>query len=250
MNQKLPKLISFAISHYCEKARWALDWYGIEYTEEFWPIGLHMRMTRELGVPKSCVPILMLDGEILQGSREILDWAYVNRTDSEKSLEDSKHGEEIREIEARADDVVGVEVRRLLYAQTLTQHPDIVLELLYGNLDSKVRSVGHNLWPKIQPAMIQTLDAAPDAVADSRAKLDVELDWLDEKLAEGKHHLVGDRLTRADLAAASLLAPFAQLSRERMYRRVEVPPEIEEEFERLKDRPSMKWVADTYRDFR
>ncbi len=250
MTQTRPKLISFAISHYCEKARWALDWYGIDYTEEFWPIGPHMKMSRQLGVPNSTVPILMLGSEVLQGSQEILDWAYLNRTDSAKSLEDKQHNAEIREIEDRADDMIGVEVRRLLYAQTLTRHPDIILELLYGNLDKEVKSVGHKLWPRIQSAMIQTLDAAPDVVPDSRAKLDAQLDWLDRRLEGGRRYLVGDHLTRADLAVASLLAPFAQLSRERMYQAVKVPAEIEEEFARIEERPCMQWVAETYRNFR
>lgn len=250
MTQTRPKLISFAISHYCEKARWALDWYGIDYSEEFWPIGLHMKMSRQLGAPNTTVPILMLGSEVLQGSQEILDWAYLNRTAAAKSLEDNDHNNEIREIENRADDLIGVEVRRLLYAQTLTQHPDIILQLLYGNLDKDVQSVGHKLWPRIQTAMIQTLDAAPDVVPDSRAKLDTQLDWLDSRLEKGGRYLVGDRLTRADLTVASLLAPFAQLSRGRMYQAVDVPDEIEEEFARIKDRPCMQWVEDTYRDFR
>ena len=28
-----PQLITFAASHFCEKARWALDWHGIAYEE-------------------------------------------------------------------------------------------------------------------------------------------------------------------------------------------------------------------------
>lgn len=250
MERIQPKLISFAISHYCEKARWALDWYRIDYREELWPIGLHIKMTRELGTPKSSVPILMLGDEVLQGSQEILDWANRSRPDAGRSLENRAYEAEIRAIEQRADDLVGVEVRRLLYAQTLTQHPDVVLELLYGNLEERVRKVGHSLWPKIQPAMIQTLDAAPEAAEESRARLNAELDWLDGLLADGRQHLVGERFTRADLSMASLLSPFAELSRNRMYRRVEVPPEIEAEFARLKDRPSLRWVEKIYNDYR
>lgn len=248
--QTPPKLISFAISHYCEKARWALDWYGIEYSEEFWPIGPHVKMSRQLGAPDTRVPILMLGSEILQGSQAILDWAYLNRPVAAKSLEDDEHKGEIREIEKRADDLIGVEVRRLLYAQTLTRHPDIILELLYGNLDKDMQSVGHKLWPRIQSAMIQTLDAAPDVVPDARAKLDSQLDWLDRRLESGGRYLVGERFTRADLAVASLLAPFARLSRDRMYKAVDIPAEIEAEFTRLENRPCMQWVADTYRNFR
>jgi glutathione S-transferase-like protein len=32
-------LITFGISHFCEKARWALDWHGIPYEEIGWPPG-------------------------------------------------------------------------------------------------------------------------------------------------------------------------------------------------------------------
>ncbi len=250
MTEPRPKLISFAISHYCEKARWALDWYGIDYREEFWPIGLHVEMARKLGAPDSSVPILQFADEVIQGSQEILDWAYRNRTVPKKSLEDRQHNRQVREIEDRADAFIGVQVRRLLYAETLTQHPDIILELLYGNLDKRVRAVGHKLWPRIQTAMIDTLDAAPEAAEDARAKLDKELDWLDEKLAEGRRYLVGDHLTRADLAVASLLGALSSLSRERMFKNVDVPPEIEAEFARLGKRPCMQWVEQIYRDFR
>ncbi len=250
MKQPQPKLISFAISHYCEKARWALDWYGIAYQEEFWPIGLHVKMTRELGLPDTIVPILQIGDELLQGSGNILDWAKDNAPDTGDSLEDEAHASEIREIEQRADIRIGVEVRRLLYAETLTRHADVILELLYGNLEERMRKLGHSLWPRIQTAMIQTLDAAPEAAEDSRARLTAELDWLDNRLADGRRYLVGERFTRADLAMASLLSPFAALSRTRMYRRVKVPPVIEAEFERLKDRPSLLWVERIYRDHR
>lgn len=250
MTEAKPKLISFAISHYCEKARWALDWYGIDYTEEFWPIGLHVEMARKLGARESNVPILQFADELVQGSQEILDWAYRNRTVPERSLEDRQHNREIREIEDRADGLIGIEVRRLLYAQTLTQYPDTILELLYGNLDKRVRAVGHKLWPRIQTAMIDTLDAAPEAAVDARAKLDKELDWLDDKLAEGGRYLVSDQLTRADLTVASLLGALSSLSRERMFKNVDVPPEIEAEFARLAKRPCMQWVEQIYREFR
>ena len=244
------KLISFSISHYCEKARWALDWYGIDYSEEFWPVGLHVEMARKLGARDSTVPLLLSKDEVLQGSQTILDWAYRNRTIPERSLEDPAHDADVRAIETRADDFIGVEVRRLLYAHTLTQHPEMILELLYGRLDQRTRALGHKIWPRVQTAMIDMLDAAPAAIEDSRAKLDQELDWLDGKLARSGPYLVGDRLTRADLTAASLLGPLNRLSRTRMYEKVEIPAEVEAEFERLAVRPCMQWTEQIYRDFR
>jgi hypothetical protein len=44
-----PKLIVFGISHFCEKARWALDWHGITYSEISWGPGLHRVLLKRYG---------------------------------------------------------------------------------------------------------------------------------------------------------------------------------------------------------
>jgi glutathione S-transferase len=248
--QPRPRLISFTFSHFCEKARWALDRLGIDYEEELWPLGLHIKLSRQLGAPQSTVPIL-IDGEsILQGSREILDWAEHHRPGPGPNPEDAAHTQEIRAIEARADSVIAVEVRRLLFSQTLTQHPNTILEMMYGDLDDRQKKVGYALWPRVLPAMIQTLDAGPEAAPAARAKLDAELDWLDATLADGRQHLIGDCFTRADLTVASLLSPFSRRAIEHMNRGISLPPEIERDIERMEKRPAMQWVAGIYRDFR
>ena len=53
-------------------------------------------------------------------------------------------------------------------------------------------------------------DLTPEAASDSRERLEAELDWLDNKVADGGPHLAGHRFSRADLTVASLLAVFAQ----------------------------------------
>jgi Glutathione S-transferase, C-terminal domain len=57
---------------------------------------------------------------------------------------------------------------------------------------------------------MQLYDLGPGAAAESRARLETELDWLDGKLADGRAYLAGDRFSRADLTVASLLANFAR----------------------------------------
>jgi glutathione S-transferase len=44
-----PRLITFGRSHFCEKARWALDWHGIAYDEIGWPPGLHIILAKRCG---------------------------------------------------------------------------------------------------------------------------------------------------------------------------------------------------------
>jgi glutathione S-transferase len=59
-----PVLVVFGISHFCEKARWALDWHGISYTEVTWPPGLHRPLLKKHGAKGSSLPVV-LDGDLV-----------------------------------------------------------------------------------------------------------------------------------------------------------------------------------------
>ena len=81
-----PKLITFGRSHFCEKARWALDWHGIAYDEIGWPPGLHIILAKRCGAKATTLPIL-LDGEsVIQGSGAIIDWAESKSQDCTRTL--------------------------------------------------------------------------------------------------------------------------------------------------------------------
>jgi len=52
------KLYQFCCSHFCEKARWALEYKRLAYRPVNLVPGLHLRPVRKLA-PKSCVPLLV-----------------------------------------------------------------------------------------------------------------------------------------------------------------------------------------------
>ncbi len=58
------QLISFKVSHYCEKVRWAMARQNIPYSEEFQMPPLHRLRTMQLG--GSSVPMLVRDGRRIQ----------------------------------------------------------------------------------------------------------------------------------------------------------------------------------------
>lgn len=68
------KLYQFCISHYCEKVRWALDYKGVNYQAVNLLPGQHVKTIRELTGAESSVPVLEHDGQIIQGSGQILDY--------------------------------------------------------------------------------------------------------------------------------------------------------------------------------
>jgi glutathione S-transferase len=67
MPSALPRLVTFGISHFCEKARWPLDWHGVRYEEIRWPIGLHRVLAKRCCAQCAILPILLAGDAVVQG---------------------------------------------------------------------------------------------------------------------------------------------------------------------------------------
>ena len=112
-------LVTIPISHFCEKARWALDRAGVDYVEQRHLQLLHVAAARRAGGGRT-VPVLVTDsGEVLPESGAILRWAD-GRTDPARRLYPSGVlGEEAAALEARLDERFGPDGRLWMYEQTL-----------------------------------------------------------------------------------------------------------------------------------
>ena len=245
-DKQVRRLIVFGISHYCEKARWALDWHGVDYEEVNWPPGPHLLMAKRLGAPRSSVPILQEGEELIQGSDKIIDWADALSPSSDKSLSTP----EACELEQRADKSLGIHARRLAYAECLKTHPHVVKPAVFHNLSALHLLLANLMWPITRRAMIRGYGLGEGAAAESRARMEVELDWFDAAIADGRPFLTGDRFTRADIAVASLLSPFARPDAMPLYQRMEFPPALAADLSRWQSRPTMQWVSQIYAKFR
>jgi len=242
MKQDRPKLITFGISPYCEKARWALDWHGIDYQEIGWPCGLHELLAKLGGAKATTVPILVNGDELVQGSSAIIDWA------DERA---GAHGRQLtlpdaRKIEQRADDVIGVHVRRLYFAEMLPRFPHLAKPGLIYNTSASHRFIGNMMWPVTWRIIMRRYDVTPDAASESRAALAAELDWLESQLADGRPYLVGDRFSRADLSVSSLLAPIACSEEIPAFRTSTFADALIANSRRWAERPVMRWVKEQY----
>jgi glutathione S-transferase len=241
-----PKLITFGISHFCEKARWALDWHAIDYEEISWPPGLHRILAKCCGAKDTTLPILLDGDAVIQGSGAIIDWADEKSSDSNRRLTNT----DALEIEQRADEVIGRHVRRLAYAEMLPRFPQYAKPALFRNTSRAHRLIGDMMWPMTRRIMMRMYDITPEAASESRGKLEVELDWLDEKLNNGRPHLAGDKFSRADVTVASLLAPFARPQKMPVYHEMSIPDALASDYERWRDRPVIRWVVTQYQNHR
>jgi glutathione S-transferase len=245
-----PVLVVFGISHFCEKARWALDWHGISYTEIGWPPGLHRALLKRHGAKGSSLPVVLEGDLVVEGSGPIIDWAENKAQDRTRSLNPQTADlAEVREIERRAGEVIGIHVRRLAYAETLPYYPRLIKPTLFLGCSPWHRFIGSLMWPLTRRIMMRAYDIRPGAASESRAVLESELDWLDAKLSDGRFYLAGNRFSRADLTVASLLAGFAR-PKERPVYHGRRPDALAADIERWRSRPAMKWVIEQYRRHR
>src|SRR5207237_1280936 len=68
------RLITIPISHYCEKARWALEHAGLGYREERHVQGFHRLAARRAGGGRT-VPVLVAPDHVIPESEQIVAWA-------------------------------------------------------------------------------------------------------------------------------------------------------------------------------
>ena len=109
------KLITISFSHYCEKARWALDRCGVPYEEEAHLPVFHYLVTYRSGGTRT-VPVLV-DGEtVVRDSTDIVAWADKHRPGS---LIPPAGARDALAIEDDLDNHLGPATRRWAYFHLL-----------------------------------------------------------------------------------------------------------------------------------
>lgn len=111
------------------------------------------------------------------------------------------------------------------------------------------RTIGLAMWPLTRRLMIRGMDTRAALLPELIAAVDRELDWFEAILAERGERLVGDAFGRADLTAASLLAPLALPPTpplDALHAGLVFPPLLADALARWAARPSIAWVRRTY----
>jgi glutathione S-transferase len=240
-----PILYVFAISHYCEKARWSLEQFGIDYRLHHTVPGMNRGIAKKLGATSGSLPFLSTGGAVIAGSAAIIDWGEANRADGRGSLAGDDPGA-VLAIEKRLDDVAGVHIRRYYYSDALLTDPASVRPIFSRDLSLLAKMAVTLGWSKIVPIMIKGMDLGTAQGLESRDILLGELDWLDGLLGDGRPYLTGDHFTRADLTAASLLAPLVNPAKHPTYAALAVPTALAAMIKDWRTRPVLKWVEDVY----
>jgi glutathione S-transferase len=196
-----PRLITIPISHYCEKARWALERAAIPYREEPHLQAIHWVHVWRAGRGRTA-PVLVTDGTVLTESADILRWA-------DPSLYPEP---EVAALEAHFDAELGPHGRRWMYHRIFTR-PDLVCAYGATGVPRWERAALPRFLPLVKLLINRYLDVDDSTAAESRGRVRAVFDEVGERLSDGRRFLVGDAFTAADLTFAALAASVLVPSR-------------------------------------
>lgn len=201
----IPRLITIPISHYGERARWALDHAEIDYLEEHhlqmfaWPYAF-----AHGGRPT--LPVLVLDSGPLNDSALIVRWA-AERARVPLYPKDQRERREVERFEDELSTGYAVEGRLAVYDWFFRTF-EACLPYNQGRAPAFEARVLQALGPAAAAMVVKhRLGLTPDAVVRAIDAVDRTHDRIAERLRDGRKYLFGDTFTAADLAFAAFSAP-------------------------------------------
>jgi glutathione S-transferase len=249
-----PVLWHIPVSHFSEKARWALAWKEVEHRRRAPIPGVHIAYALWLTRGGSTTfPILELDGEAIADSTAII--AALERRFPAPPLYPEDPAERARalELEEYFDENVGPQIRLFAWHEVTKDREGegmgpVAAESLPPALRRLgiVRAAARSMGSAFVALRYSARDDERAAVAGQQVlgafeRLESELD--------GREYLVGDRFSVADLTAAALLYPVV-MPPEAPQTMTEIPASLDRFFAPLRERPGGRWVTEMFRRHR
>ena len=244
---RLPVLWHFPISHFNEKARWALDWKRIPHVREVLSLGYMPRAWWASGQVR--LPILFLDGGAVADSTRII--AELERRYPDPALYPTDEVDRRRALalEDFFDEEVGTPVRTTILGPLFEHDPDAALGALTIGMGSGARRAARAIFPAFRSFYRFRHGMSDVAIAAAPAIVRSAFDRVVAELGPSGY-LVGDRFSVADLTAAALLAPIV-VPIQHPHRPPEpLPPSFRDFRASLADHPGFRWVQEMYRRHR
>ena len=244
-----PVLWHIGVSHYSEKARWALAFKGVEHDRRAPMPGLHMLIA--LGLTRGShktFPLLVLDGEPICDSSEII--AVLERRHPEPPLYPAAEDERLHALalEDYFDEQLGPHIRLLAWHELIGDR-ERMERFATSQAPGPLARFGGAATQSARSFLKLRFGVQSDEAAETaRRHVLGALDRLERELGE-REYLVGDRFSVADLTAAALFYPLV-LPPEAP-RLLSDPPEAFERFRApLAQRRGYAWVQEMYRRHR
>jgi len=246
----MTRLITIPISHYCEKARWALERAGIPYSEEAHLQGFHYLAVWRAGGRRT-VPILVTDEATYYDSTDILRFADARASPDRRLFPGDDAGREVERLTRAFDGSLGPAGRLWMY-DALLPHRKCVLDYASAKVPRWQARTLPTLLPIIALGLRKLLGVTNDSVAQAFAEVTATYERVSERLSDGRRYLVGTSFSAADLTFAALSAPLV-LPREYgvpLPRLDEIPEAMAERVRAFRAMPAGRFVMRMYAEER
>jgi glutathione S-transferase len=199
-----PILWHLKVSHYNEKARWALDYKGIPHVRRALPPGLHQKTARRLS-GGTTFPVLEFNGRAIGDSTLIIEELERRHPEPPLYPADPDARRRALEVEDFFDEELGP-YSRLLVVHHMLPDPKLILGAFFPDLNGIRRTWWRAIFPVGRRRFKQAFGINEQSVAHAFEKIRRAGERFRAELGPSGY-LVGDRFTIADLTLASLLAP-------------------------------------------
>ena len=199
------RLVTIPISHFCEKARWALHRAGVDYVEQPHLQLIHIAAARRAGGGRSVPVFVAGDGEVVADSTDILRWADRRLADDRRVYPNGELGDEAAALEEIFDEGLGPDSRLWIYHATLP----IVARLrpwAEAGLPRWEKLAFRGAGPLVNIGISRALGVNDASAAAALENVERVFDDVAARLADGRRFLLGDRFTAADLTFGALSA--------------------------------------------
>jgi glutathione S-transferase len=202
------RLITIPVSHYCEKARWALDHLGIPYRETAVMPPFHRKATARVGGTQ--VPVLRVGTQTVSDSDAILNYLdQLHPGELYPAAPNARASDVLASatrINALSNTILGVEVRRWAYSYILTR--DLLYPLWTQGVPAWQKMLFPVVFSSIKPRLESMIGVTQTSGPEAYGKVIGVFDEIATTLSDGRRYLLGDAFSAADITFAALAAPI------------------------------------------
>ena len=232
------------LSHYNEKARWALDYKQIPHERRVPMPGLHG--ARALWLTRGAqrrLPVLELDGRSIGDSTAIIAALEAYQPEPPLYPVDPAERAGALELEDWFDEHLAPPLRLFVWHHTL-QDTDAVGAALFTRPSPRRLRLLRAMAPVAKRMVRMDFHINDETAAEARRQVVAAMDRLEAEV-QPSGYLVGDGFSVADLTAAALYTPLLAPP-ERPYVPPTMPAPVLELREELMGRPGAEWIFEMY----
>ncbi|MEB3753859.1 glutathione S-transferase [Acinetobacter sp. MD2(2019)] len=240
-------LYQFPLSHFCEKARWLLDYKELDYMAQNLTPGWHQAFAR-LKTGQNNLPILKDGSNWIADATQIAKYLDQNYPEHVLLGVNTAEQEKILALDHISQQLGGL-IRQWLFSDLWQQ--DEAVEIALGE-KGYLRKFSRFSKPAIKKILSKGFDLDDTAKQQLQQQIQQQILELNQQLPASAEFFVGQRLSLADIAVCSMLAPLLNI--------VGTPWELESSFvldaqtaelqQFLIDLPLGEYVMQTYANAR